>query len=121
MAGAQADTACNSGSIGYAFNDGKSDMHLSDAQREKLCEMTNVAFREIRQLAEAGKLEQAFDLAAAFHYLLDDMWGDEFSLVDFREEVLVGYQKKYPEPAAGNYVTLLDRIIALGNQGSSAN
>jgi hypothetical protein len=99
----------------------KSNMHLSDAQREKLCEMTNFAFREIRQLAEAGKLEQAFDLAAAFHYLLDDMWGDEFSLVNFREEVLAGYQEKYPEPATRNYVALVDRIIALGNQDSSAN
>jgi len=93
-------------------------MHLSDAQREKLCEMTNIAFRDIRQLAEAGKIEQAFDLAAAFHYLLDDMWEHEFSLVDFREQVLVGYQTKYPEPATRNYVTLVDRIVELKKQTS---
>jgi hypothetical protein len=67
-------------------------MHLSDTQREKLCAMTSFAFQEIRQLAEAGKLEQAFDLAAVFHDLLDDLWNEQFSLADFREDILIKYQ-----------------------------
>jgi hypothetical protein len=90
-------------------------MHLSNAQREKLCEMTNFAYLEIRQLAEAGQFEQAFDLAAAFHNLLDDMWSEKFDLMEFREGFLVGYQAKYPAQATGNYVALVDGIIAIGN------
>jgi hypothetical protein len=95
-------------------------MHLIDAQREKLCEMTNYAFLEIRQFAAAGKLEQAFDLAAAFHYLLDDMSDDHFSLADFRQEVLVKYQMKQVDPATRNYVALVDQIVELGNREVSA-
>lgn len=90
-------------------------MYLSDAQREMLCEMTKSAYSEIRQLAETGKLEQAYDLAAVFHNLLDDMWSDEFTLSDFRKNFLTGYQSKYPNPSGKNWVALLDRIIALGN------
>jgi len=96
-------------------------MHLSDAQREKLCEMTNFAYLEIRQLAADGKIEQAFYLAAAFHTLLNDMWSDEFDLATFRKEYLAGYQLKYPEPATRNYAALIDQIIELGNQDFSAN
>ena len=107
--------------LGRLLRTAKSDMHLSDAQREKLCEMTNFAFREIRQLAETGRLEQAFDLAAAFHNLLDDMWADDFNLADFREKFLAGYQTKYPEPISRNYVALVDQILAMGNQDFPAN
>src|ERR1035438_3894982 len=56
----------------------KSDMHLSDVQREKLCEMTSFAYVEIRQLSAAGRLTQACDLATVFHSLLGDLWGEEF-------------------------------------------
>jgi hypothetical protein len=96
-------------------------MHLIDAQREMLCEMTSYAFLEIRQFAAAGKLEQAFDLAAAFHYLLDDMWDDQFSMADFRQEILVKYQLKYPNPGTRNYVELVDQIVELGNQPVAAS
>ena len=78
-----------------------------------LCEMTRIAYSEIRQLAEAGKSEQSFELAAAFHQLLDNMWSDEFDLASFRKEVSGGYQLKFPGPPTVNYVTLIDRIIAL--------
>ena len=88
-------------------------MQLSDAQREMLCEMTNAAYLEIRCLAETGRLEQGFDLAAVFHYLLDDIWSDEFSLPAFRDKFLNGYQSKYPGLTAENYVVFVDRIIAM--------
>jgi len=96
-------------------------MQLSDVQREKLCEMTNVAFVEIRQLAQDGRLEQAFDLASAFHNLLDDLWGDDFKLAEFRDARLAGYQKKYPEPGNRNYVVLVDQIIKLGKAGPAVS
>jgi hypothetical protein len=90
-------------------------MHLSDAQREKLCEMTNLAYLEIRRLAETGRLEQAVDLADVFHNLLNDMWDDRFSLMDFRHDFLIGYHRKYHEPTTGDYVALVDQIIQLDN------
>jgi hypothetical protein len=96
-------------------------MHLTNAQREKLCEMTNFAYLEIRQLAEAGQFEQAFDLASAFHCLLDDMWREKFDLMEFRDGFLAGYQAKYPARATRNYVALIDGIIAIGNEDRPAN
>jgi hypothetical protein len=95
------------------LNQWKNHMCLSDVQRQDLCGITNFAFLEIRQLTENGKLDQAFDLAAVFHQLLKDIWGDKFSLVDFREEFLIGYQCKYADRAARNYVAMIDRIIQM--------
>jgi hypothetical protein len=102
--------------LGLGLDQFNKDMHLSDAQREKLCTMTDFAFQEIRLLAKAGRLNQAFDLATAFHYLLDDLWTDEFKLEDFREEFRVSYQIKYPAPANRNYLALVDQIIESGNR-----
>ena len=94
-------------------------MHLSDAQRQKLCEMTDVAFGEIRQLAAAGKLEQAFDLAMAFHVLLDDIWETQFDLAEFRKEYLAHYHLKYQGQAGRDYTILINQIVALGDDDSS--
>jgi hypothetical protein len=94
-------------------------MQLSPAQREMLCEITHSAYLEIRQLAEAGKSEQGFDLAAVFHELLDDLWSEDFSLKEFRAELLNNYQLKYPGPKTKNFVTLIDRIIAMEKGGRS--
>ena len=94
-------------------------MRLSEAQRERLCEMTNSAYWEIRHLAEAGKLEQAFELSSIFHNLLNDIWNDEFSLPEFRDWLSAGYQLKYADPASQGYVALVDRIIAMGNEDPS--
>ena len=91
-------------------------MHLSKVQREKLCQMTSLAFLEIRQLAEAGKLEQAFDLAAAFHFRLNEIWDDEMELAELRMEYLAGYYLKYPGQTTRNYAVLIDRAIELGNK-----
>jgi hypothetical protein len=90
-------------------------MLLSDAQREMLCQMTNSAYLEIRQLAEAGRFEQGFELAAAFHHLLDDMWSDEFNLPEFRDRFRAEYQSKHSDPTTKDYVAWLDLIIAMGN------
>ncbi|MGA2246057.1 MAG: hypothetical protein ABSH48_13740 [Verrucomicrobiota bacterium] len=92
----------------------RGDMQFSQYQREILCEMTGAAYWEIRHLAEEGKLEQACDLAAVFHDLLDDVWTDDFSLPEFREEFLKRYQLKHCDPAAQYYIVLMDRIIAIG-------
>lgn len=96
-------------------------MRLSDAQRDKLCEMMYFAFLEIRLLAQTGKATQAGDLADAFHNLPKEMWSEGFSLEDFREDFLVGYQIKYPEQITRNYVALLDTVIAIGNEDHSSN
>jgi hypothetical protein len=93
-------------------------MQLSDAQRELLCQMTNSAYWEIRHLAEAGRLAQGFELSAVFHQLLDDVWSDKFNLLAFREEFLDRYQLKYPGPSTLAYIALVDRIIAIGNEGN---
>ena len=92
-------------------------MQLSSAQREMLCEIAHSAYLEIRQLAEAEKSEQAFELAAVFHELLDDVWNEDFSLPEFRADLLSKYQLKYPGPKAKNFVVLIDRIIAMGEEG----
>jgi hypothetical protein len=91
-------------------------MQFSEFQRELFCEMTSAAYWEIRLLAENGKLEQAFDLAAVFHGLLDDIWSDDFSLPEFREEFLKGYQMRHSDPTAEYYIVLMDRIIEMGKE-----
>lgn len=103
--------------LGNACN----DMRLSDAQRDKLCEMMYFAFLEIRLLAQTSKATQAGDLADAFHNLPKEMWSEGFSLEDFREDFLVSYQIKYPEQITRNYVALLDAVIAIGNEDHSSN
>jgi len=104
------------------FGGRRGDMQFSDHQREMLCEMTNSAYLEIRRLAEVGRFEQGFALAAAFHHLLDDIWSEEFDLQGFRDKFLDAYQSKYPDPATKNYVAWLDLIIAMEiKTGSNQN
>lgn len=85
----------------------------TEAQRQKLCEMIQQAFIEIRLLGWGGKAEQAADLADAFHNLPRDMWRDDFSLQFFRDAFLVAYQKKYPTRVVRDYVAMVDEIIAM--------
>jgi hypothetical protein len=94
---------------------------LSDAQRDKLCDMIYHAFLEIRILGWAGKANQAADLADAFHNLPKDMWTENFSLEDYRDTFLKAYQEKYPDQSNRNYVAMINQIILMGNPDYSAN
>jgi hypothetical protein len=86
---------------------------LTEAQRQKLCEMLYHAFIELRLLGWSGKAEQAADLADAFHNLPASLWKDDFSLRFFRDSFLGVYQRKYPEGRVRDYVAMLDEIIAM--------
>jgi hypothetical protein len=70
-------------------------------------------FLEIRLLGGSGKAEQAGDLADALHNLPKDMWHADFSLQLFRDSFLGVYQRKYPVRMVGDYVKMVDEIIAM--------
>ena len=90
------------------------DMRITDAHRKKLSEMMHWAFVEIRLLGSTGKAEQAADLADAFHNLPKEMWKREFSLEYFRDAFLVDYQEKYPDDRIRDYIAMVNRILAEG-------
>jgi len=89
-------------------------MRITDAHRKKLSEMMHWAFVEIRLLGSTGKAEQAADLADAFHNLPKEMWKKEFSLEYFRDAFLVDYQEKYPDDRIRDYIAVVNRILAEG-------
>lgn len=86
---------------------------LTNAQRQKLCEMMFEALLELRMLGWAGKSQQAGDLADAFHNVPIGIWRDDFSLTFFRNSFVGAYQRKYPETR--DYVAMVDAIIAMGD------
>ncbi len=94
---------------------------LSDSQLDKLCEMMSFAFIEIRMLCNQGKTEQAADLAEAFHNLPKEMWTDPFDLLEYRNEFLEPYQKKYSGKSTRNYFDLATEIVLMGNPNHSVN
>jgi len=101
--------------------DADREFRLSNEQRDKLCEMMSSAFLEIRTLCYQGKMEQAADLADAFHNLPKDMWAEFFDLLEFRDVFLKVYQEKYSGKVASNYVALATEIILMGNPDYSGN
>jgi hypothetical protein len=66
---------------------------LTNAQRQKLCEMMSEALSELRMLGWAGKSEQAGGLADAFHNLPIGIWPDDFSLSFFRNSFVGAYRE----------------------------
>lgn len=84
---------------------------ITDAERQKLCEMIYRAFLEIRLLGWEEKAEQAASLADAFHNVPAMMWSEDFSLNTFRS-YLQGYQEKYPENERLNFVKMFDRLFS---------
>lgn len=86
---------------------------LSNAQRQKLCEMTYHASVELRSLARGGACEQAADLADAFHNLPNDLWRSSFSLEDFRDRCLKPFQSKYPRQGLWDYVDWVNEVIGM--------
>ena len=94
-------------------------MRITEAQRKKLCELTYFALVDIRTLGWEGKAEQAADLADAFRNLPKDMWKDDFSLEQFRGLFLKDYQKKYPKDKGRNYLVMIDKVIAMGEDPSA--
>lgn len=71
--------------------------------------MLTCALVEIRALGYQGRLEQATDLADAFHNLPAHLWSEDFSFSFFRL-FLQSYQQKYPEEVTFNYIAMLDGI-----------
>jgi hypothetical protein len=64
-----------------------------------------------RFLILTDKAEQAAELADAFHNIPKQMWDDDFSLEEFRDNYLATYQKKFPDPELRNYVDTVNKII----------
>lgn len=93
----------------------KSDAkRLTDAQRQELCRMIHHAFVEIRLLCSQGKVEQAADLADAFHHIPIDMWDNFCSLQTVRDDFLVEYQKQYSaSDHPHDYVAMVNEIVAM--------
>jgi hypothetical protein len=84
---------------------------LTEPERQKLCKMLFYALLEIRGLGNAGKGEQAADLADAFHNLPAYLWSNNFSFRVFRE-YLAEYRQRYPERETSyDYIKLLDEIM----------
>jgi hypothetical protein len=73
-------------------------MRITDDHRRTLCEMIHFAFEEIRLLASTGNGEQAAGLADAF---------------------LVDYQEKYPDERIKNYIAVVNRMLADGEDHRS--
>ena len=90
----------------WAFPDSRL---LTDQQRQELCKILFKALLEIRKLGNEGKVEQAADVADAFHNLPIYLWSDKFSLSFFRS-FLEEYQQKYQEAGCFNYVKMLDEV-----------
>ena len=89
-------------------------MQLNDAQRKKLGELLHNALVEIRKLAEAGKSQQAADLAYAVHNMANDMWDDDFALEQFCDLYLKEYETKYTEGRIFGFVEMARDIIEMG-------
>ena len=82
------------------------------AQQQKLCEMLHCVFTEIRYLSQAGRSQQAADLADAFHNLPHEIWADYFSLAYFRTAFVEPYYRRWPK-GSYDYHALLDEVAAL--------
>lgn len=85
---------------------------LTDAERQKLCEMIHLAILEIRILGWNGKAAQAAALADAFHNVPNMMWSEDFSLNSFRN-FLKSYQQQFPESKGFDYLKMFDRLFAV--------
>jgi hypothetical protein len=88
-------------------------MRITENQRKDLSKLIHYALVEIRFLILTGKAEQAAELADGFHNIPKQMWDDDFSLEEFRDNYLAVYQKKFPEPELRNYVETVNKIIAM--------
>ena len=82
-------------------------------QKRRLCDLSALAFVELRALSLEGRHEQAADLADAFHNILKEMYGwGSFSWSIFRGMV-ADYQAKWKARQASimlNYVDKIDEI-----------
>lgn len=91
-------------------------MHLTDAQRSKLCLLLEMAFRDVSVLAATGKPKQAADLANVFHKLPVGMWRVSFNLKRFRDRELALFFAKYRRARIWNrlpkYAALINEVLA---------
>lgn len=80
----------------------------NEAQREQLCELMHHAFVELRHLP----LEQAHDLAYAFHNLPMEIYGWGHWSVSGTRARLQYYQMKHSQNRGVDYVAMFDKIYA---------
>ena len=75
----------------------------TETERQKLSRLMYVAFCDLRALALDGKIQQAKDLAEAFHNIPLLMHTNDFSFKAF-QDFLERYQQKYVDKARYNYL-----------------
>ncbi len=86
---------------------------LNLAQQQHLCEMLHCALSEIQYFTLAGKVQQAADLADAFHNLPRELWAEQFSLSYFRTAFIEPYYRRWPHVGLMDYRKALDDVAAL--------
>lgn len=70
--------------------------------------MLHRVFLQIRMMGQAGKAEQAADLADLFHNVPHEMWRNYFS-ASFLRRSLLEYQDRYSS-GVDTYLNLLDEV-----------
>lgn len=85
----------------------------TQAQQQALCTLLYCALTEIRYLAQAGKAQQAADLADMVHNLPRELWTDYFSVSYFRTAFVEPYYRRWPQAGLYDYHQLLTDVAAL--------
>ncbi len=90
------------------------DSPLTEQQRYELCLMIGYALADIRLAGQNKKLEQARDLADAFHNFPAALYWKKVAFSwDFLRNELMNYEEKYPNGPLGqknHYVAQLEKI-----------
>ncbi|MGH7951321.1 MAG: hypothetical protein ACREFE_05310 [Limisphaerales bacterium] len=81
----------------------------TEIERQKLSRLMYVAFCDLRALALDGKIQQAKDLAEAFHNIPLLMHTGDFSFKAF-QDFLERYQQKYADKARYNYLQEWEKL-----------
>lgn len=90
----------------WKFEDAKKP---TDVQRERLSRLMYMAFCDLRALALDGRIQQAKDLAEAFHKIPLLMHTADFSFSAFRE-FLDNYQRKYQDHLRFDYLQEWEKL-----------
>lgn len=86
----------------------------TEQQRERMMELVQAAFVEIRLIATEGKGQQASDLADAFHNLPREIYGWGSWDIGITRGMLQDYQDKYHQAdysGMRDYVGMFDAIF----------
>jgi hypothetical protein len=83
----------------------------TETERQRLSRLMYIAFCDLRALALDGQIQQAKDLAEAFHNIPLLIYTGDFSFKAFRD-FLERYQQKYADKARYNYLQEWEKLNA---------